>query len=292
MLELLLALRYQGEAESKMRKVFQQAKILTPSIIVIENLDLLCPSRSASTTSDMQKRLVSCYLSLIDELHTAEVEAGQRVFVLATSCKVLNIDSAVRRSGRIDREIELSVPSISERELLLSHILRSNGINLSKVSSNSSSSWWIRQEVIQEAAKKAHGMVASDLVQVVKEAVFLQSLEMKEIAPSERIMSPIKPKSHQEEESLVIDLMSEFEDMKVSDASEEPETNTCNVQKSPVAIGNEITETVFLAAVQKVSPSALREVVVEVPKVRWSDIGGMLSVKQSIRQVLLYSLFL
>lgn len=271
-----------------MRKVFQQAKVLTPCIVTIENLDLLCPSRSASTTSDMQKRLVSCYLSLIDELHAAEAEAGQRVFVLATSCKVLSIDSAVRRSGRIDREIEMHVPSIAERELLLTSILKSNGILLASgpYGDYSTQDWWIRKEVVQEAAKKAHGMVASDLVQVVKEAVFLQSLLLNNHKPM--LPTPL-PKTIEvkKEESLVVDLMSEFEDLNIDDNINSPESETG--QKGNRLVGNQIEEAVFMTAVQKVSPSALREVVVEVPKVRWSDIGGMLSVKQSIRQVRLLS---
>eukprot|EP00793_Prasinoderma_coloniale_P005635 PRCOL_00004109-RA len=38
------------------------------------------------------------------------------------------------------------------------------------------------------------------------------------------------------------------------------------------------------AARQRISPSALREVAVEVPDVRWSDVGGLESVKQRLRE--------
>ena len=40
----------------------------------------------------------------------------------------------------------------------------------------------------------------------------------------------------------------------------------------------------FEAALPKVQPSAMREVAVEVPNVRWSDIGGQAEVKQSIKE--------
>lgn len=46
-----------------------------------------------------------------------------------------------------------------------------------------------------------------------------------------------------------------------------------------------LTPTDFIAALPLVSPSGLREVAVEVPKVKWGDIGGMESVKQSLREV-------
>jgi len=42
----------------------------------------------------------------------------------------------------------------------------------------------------------------------------------------------------------------------------------------------------ILTALSKVNPSALRDIVVEVPSVKWTDIGGMDSVKESIRQVI------
>lgn len=44
----------------------------------------------------------------------------------------------------------------------------------------------------------------------------------------------------------------------------------------------------FRAALPLVSPSGLREVAVEVPSVKWGDIGGMEGVKQSLREVRKY----
>ena len=41
----------------------------------------------------------------------------------------------------------------------------------------------------------------------------------------------------------------------------------------------------FIAAFKDVSPSGLREIFVEVPEVKWDDIGGLDSVKQELREV-------
>jgi transitional endoplasmic reticulum ATPase len=41
----------------------------------------------------------------------------------------------------------------------------------------------------------------------------------------------------------------------------------------------------FLAAFKEVNPSGLREIFVEVPEVRWDDIGGLEEVKQELREV-------
>jgi transitional endoplasmic reticulum ATPase len=41
----------------------------------------------------------------------------------------------------------------------------------------------------------------------------------------------------------------------------------------------------FLNALKLVEPSAMREVLVEVPKVKWSDIGGLEEVKQALKEM-------
>ncbi len=46
----------------------------------------------------------------------------------------------------------------------------------------------------------------------------------------------------------------------------------------------EVTMKDFLDALKDIEPSALREVLVEVPNVRWSDIGGLENVKQELRE--------
>ncbi|RLE84937.1 MAG: AAA family ATPase, partial [Thermoprotei archaeon] len=45
-----------------------------------------------------------------------------------------------------------------------------------------------------------------------------------------------------------------------------------------------VTRQDFLDALKDIQPSALREVYVEVPEVRWSDVGGLEDVKQQLRE--------
>jgi ATP-dependent 26S proteasome regulatory subunit len=44
-----------------------------------------------------------------------------------------------------------------------------------------------------------------------------------------------------------------------------------------------------LDAMKKVEPSAMREVQVEVPRTRWSDIGGLEPVKETLREAVVDS---
>jgi len=46
----------------------------------------------------------------------------------------------------------------------------------------------------------------------------------------------------------------------------------------------EVTMQDFLEAYKEITPSALREVYVEIPNVKWSDIGGLEQVKQELRE--------
>jgi transitional endoplasmic reticulum ATPase len=47
-----------------------------------------------------------------------------------------------------------------------------------------------------------------------------------------------------------------------------------------------VTKADFDAALQVVEPSAMREVLIEVPKVKWEDIGGLDDVKQQLREMI------
>ncbi|MCD6484465.1 MAG: CDC48 family AAA ATPase [Candidatus Odinarchaeota archaeon] len=49
-----------------------------------------------------------------------------------------------------------------------------------------------------------------------------------------------------------------------------------------------VTRNDFMAAFRNIQPSALREVMVEVPKVRWEDIGGLEDIKKKIREAVEY----
>jgi len=47
-----------------------------------------------------------------------------------------------------------------------------------------------------------------------------------------------------------------------------------------------VTQDAFLAALADVEPSAIREVFTEIPDVRWDDVGGLDSIKQTLREAI------
>lgn len=185
-------------------------------------------------------------------------------FLVATSSRPSGIEKAMRRPGRLDKEVELGVPSSGSREPILKQLCVERNIHVSPSDRDRDvGSDEVTAAALKEVAGICHGMVASDLVELLKEAVCSSSIRV--------------PKSRQAglDAASIDDLIRGMDELAVAD------------QASPAdeSSGIVVSKDKLLAAAKKVSPSALREIVVEVPTVRWTDIGGMETVKASLREV-------
>jgi len=108
--------KYYGETEAKLRDIFKEAKDNSPSIIFIDEIDAIAPKRE-EVYGDVEKRVVAQLLALMDGL----TERGN-VIVLGASNRPDSVDPALRRPGRFDREVEISVPNADGRlEILQIH---------------------------------------------------------------------------------------------------------------------------------------------------------------------------
>lgn len=200
--------KYFGETEGTMRGLFEKAIQNQPSIILVDEIETICPRRSSGST-EQERRITSAFVNMLDSLHAEE----SRVFVLATTRKPENIDPMLRRFGRLDKEIEIPVPDRIRRKEIVYSLLK----NLpNKISS----------EDIENIADLAHGYVAADLVNLCSQAT----------------MKCIK---------------------RSSDCIERDD---------------------LIAALTIVRPSAMRELLIEIPNVRWTDIGGQDDLKMKLRQ--------
>jgi len=108
--------KYYGETEAKLRDIFKEAKDNSPSIIFIDEIDAIAPKRE-EVYGDVEKRVVAQLLALMDGL----TERGN-VIVLGASNRPDSVDPALRRPGRFEREVEISVPNTDGRlEVLQIH---------------------------------------------------------------------------------------------------------------------------------------------------------------------------
>ncbi len=126
--------KYYGETEARLRDIFKEAKDNSPSIIFIDEIDAIAPKREEAY-GDVEKRVVAQLLALMDGL----TERGN-VIVLGATNRPDSVDPALRRPGRFDREVEISVPNEDGRlEILLIHTRGmpiDEGIDLKELSSD------------------------------------------------------------------------------------------------------------------------------------------------------------
>ena len=101
--------KYYGETEAKLRDIFKEAKENSPSIIFIDEIDAIAPKREEAY-GDVEKRVVAQLLALMDGL----TDRGD-VIVLGATNRPDSVDPALRRPGRFDREMEISVPNADGR---------------------------------------------------------------------------------------------------------------------------------------------------------------------------------
>lgn len=105
--------KFYGQSEERLRQIFQEAEKNAPSIIFIDELDSIAPSRE-EVTGEVERRIVAQLLSLMDGLKSR----GQVVIIGATN-RIEAIDLALRRPGRFDREITIKIPDKNGRKEIL-----------------------------------------------------------------------------------------------------------------------------------------------------------------------------
>jgi transitional endoplasmic reticulum ATPase len=143
---------YSGETEANLRRIFADASLRPPSIVFIDELDAIAPSRrTASSNSDA--RAVTQLLALLDGLHRAE-----GVMVIGTTNRIDAIDPALRRAGRFDREIYFPTPGPAEREQILRVQTREMPLDDRAAAAMS------------HISEQAHGFVGADLMELAREA--------------------------------------------------------------------------------------------------------------------------
>ena len=102
-----------GESEANLRQAFKEAQQKSPSIIFMDELDSIAPKRD-QTQGDTEKRIVSQLLTLMDSL-----KPNSNVIVIGATNRPNVIESALRRPGRFDREMEIIVPDEDCRHEIL-----------------------------------------------------------------------------------------------------------------------------------------------------------------------------
>lgn len=282
--------KYYGESEGRLREVFEEAEENAPSIIFIDEIDSIAPKRE-ETKGEVERRIVAQLLSLMDGL-----KSRGRVIVIAATNLPDNIDPALRRGGRFDREIEIGIPDANGRLSIFQIHSRRVPIEISDITidddlltrdermqrtrltdeisdldkkikaeqNEEEKEKLVRKQndlqkqlneidttikkrlFLQPFANQTHGFVGADISLTVKEAV-MHALR--------KVLEKLNPKDRKEGKI----------DKKLTESIR-------------------ITREDFQSALTHVEPSAMREVLIEIPDVSWDQIGGLEPVKKELRE--------
>jgi transitional endoplasmic reticulum ATPase len=142
--------KFYGESEERLREIFKEAEENAPSIIFIDEIDSIAPKRD-EVTGETERRVVAQLLALMDGL-----ESRGKVVVIGATNRPNALDPAIRRPGRFDREIEISIPNRNGRlEILQIH---TRGMPLDA------------DVNLEKLADLTHGYAGADLAALCKEA--------------------------------------------------------------------------------------------------------------------------
>ncbi len=169
------------------------------------------------------------YNGYVYDLCGCENEAffgGENPVLLHNTNQPNLLDSALRRGGRFDREIEIGIPDRKGRlEILQVH---TRGMPLAE------------DVDLESLADITYGFVGADIASLSKEAAMHA---LRKILPEINIDADIP--------ADILDAL-------------------------------EVKKEDFYEGLKNVEPSAMREVFIEVPKVKWSDIGGLEGAKREL----------
>jgi len=145
--------KFYGESEKKIRDIFEDAEKNAPSIIFFDEIDAIAPKRE-EVQGEVERRVVSQLLTMMDGL-----KSRGKVIVIGATNRINSVDPALRRPGRFDREIEISVPSKEARLDILK--IHTRNMPLAK------------NVNLVFLAGKTHGFVGADLSALAKEAAMV-----------------------------------------------------------------------------------------------------------------------
>ena len=111
-----------GVGASRVRDLFEQAKQKAPCILFIDEIDAIGRARGKNAGFSGNDERENTLNQLLTEMDGFQTNAG--VIVLAATNRADILDKALMRAGRFDRQIEVGLPDVKEREEIFNVHLR------------------------------------------------------------------------------------------------------------------------------------------------------------------------
>src|SRR5213596_2363069 len=105
---------FAGLGAARIRKLFEEARKNAPAIIFIDELDAVGSARTGHGFSREQDQTLN---QLLVELHG--FESREQIVVMGASNRLQDLDQALLRPGRFDRQVLVAPPDLAGREEIL-----------------------------------------------------------------------------------------------------------------------------------------------------------------------------
>ena len=195
------------------KSIFLFSKLLSPTVIFIENIDKIFPNNSSSNEDNSTINNSSEINPLLSEFILQMEKMSPNIILLASCEMTSKINPILTKSGFFDYNISLPLPNYNQRKNIIEYILKDFKHNLQEID-------------INNLSDKSHGFVPGDFVKLFKEA-FLKS-ELSQI--------------------------------------------------------NIITKDLINNCLGDIKPINLKDIIIDVPRVKWEEIGGNKEIINKIRQ--------
>lgn len=147
-----------GVGAKRVRDLFNNAKKTAPSIIFIDELDSVAAKRGkvdfVGSSAGIADQTIN---QLLAEMDGFDTKSG--IVIIAATNRLDVLDEAILRPGRFDRHIQVNLPDIKERELILEIHAKNKNIS-SKVN-------------LGDIARRTPGFSGAQLENVLNEATLL-----------------------------------------------------------------------------------------------------------------------
>jgi cell division protease FtsH len=143
---------FAGLGASRIRKLFAEARKNAPAIIFIDELDAVGAQRSGHGFNREQDQTLNQLLVELDGF-----EGAEQVVVMGASNRIQDLDPALLRPGRFDRQLLVPPPDLAGREAILRVHTRGKPLNLDNVD-------------LGTVARQTSGLTGAELANICNEA--------------------------------------------------------------------------------------------------------------------------
>ncbi len=106
--------KYVGDSEKSVREIFRKARQAAPCVIFIDEIDAIAPARGYEEGSKVTERVINQLLTEIDGIQNIK-----DVVVIGATNRIDILDPALLRPGRFDKLLEIGIPDIETRKMIL-----------------------------------------------------------------------------------------------------------------------------------------------------------------------------